>query len=324
MPIHIADPQPARTTPAPSTARRRAGTLSLIAAICAYALIVFGGIVRITGSGMGCGDDWPRCNGEWIPAFTLETLIEYTHRLLAAGIGLVVLTVLGYAWLQRAEPGVSGRAGMLRPVALATALLVIQALLGALTVRMELPTEVTVAHFVTALIFMAALIVAAVRGGAFGEAGAGGDLRDARLATAAAAIGFGVVAFGAVTANLPGAPAACTGFPLCSGALIPPPGALPAEIHWAHRVAAFALFALAASAAWATRRPPTSRRLRLAAFATAALIALQIGVAAALVLLRLPPSLQTLHLAVGAAVWCALIVQAAIARTGVAKSNPVT
>ncbi|MBA2458138.1 MAG: COX15/CtaA family protein, partial [Gemmatimonadales bacterium] len=31
----------------------------------AFGLIVLGGIVRITGSGMGCGDHWPRCNGEW-------------------------------------------------------------------------------------------------------------------------------------------------------------------------------------------------------------------------------------------------------------------
>src|SRR5206468_9401391 len=54
-----------------------------------YLHLVFGGIVRISGSGMGCGDHWPRCNGSWIPPFNDATvMIEYTHRLLAL---LVVL-----------------------------------------------------------------------------------------------------------------------------------------------------------------------------------------------------------------------------------------
>jgi len=296
-----------------------------MAAVYTYALVVFGGIVRISGSGMGCGDDWPRCNGEWIPTFTLETFIEYMHRLLAAGIGLVILAVLGYAWMQRGRPGIAGRDGVLRPLALAGVLLIAQALLGAITVRLELPTEVTVAHFVTAMVFMGVLIVAAVRGGIFGDPAGGADRRDFRLALAATVIGFLVVGFGAVTANLPGAPAACTGFPLCSGALLPPAGALPAEVHWAHRLAAFALFALSAGAAWATRRAPTSRRLRVAAFTATGLIATQLGVAAALVLARLPQSLQALHLAVGAAVWFALVVWVALARRElVALRHPLT
>lgn len=312
------------TGDAGAAATRRAGLLALIAAAYTYALVVFGGIVRITGSGMGCGEDWPRCNGEWIPPFTFETVIEYTHRLLAAGIGIVVLGVLGYALLKRTSPGMAGRGGLLRPFGLAAALFVFQAVLGAVTVRLELPTEVTVAHFITAMLFIATLIVAAVRGGVFGDvhdhrAGHGAS-KASTWAFTSAAIGLVVVAFGAVTANTAGAPAACMGFPLCSGSLLPPAGAVPAEIHWAHRVAAFTLLFVALTAALAAVRADSARPVRRAAWAAVGLIVLQLVVAAVLVLMALPPFLQALHLAVGAAVWFALVVWAAQARRQVATS----
>ncbi|MEE8267343.1 MAG: COX15/CtaA family protein, partial [Gemmatimonadales bacterium] len=60
------------------------------------ALIVLGGVVRITGSGMGCGDYWPRCNGEWFPALDLPTFIEIFHRWVAA---LVSILVVAAAWI---------------------------------------------------------------------------------------------------------------------------------------------------------------------------------------------------------------------------------
>jgi heme A synthase len=305
-----------------SAARSRAGLLALVAAVYTYALVVFGGIVRITGSGMGCGEDWPRCNGQWIPAFTFETTIEYTHRLLAAGIGIVVLGVLGYAFMKRSTPGMAGRGGLLRPFGLAAALFVLQALLGAVTVRLELPTHVTVAHFIMAMLFIATLIVAAVRAGVFGEVGSAVTpdplaKRAAMWAFTTAAVGLIVVAFGAVTANTPGSPPACTGFPLCSGSLLPPAGAVPAEIHWAHRVAAFTMLFVSLAAALAAHRARSPSPVRRAAWTAVGLIIAQLVVAAVLVLMALPPALQALHLAVGAAVWFALVVWSAQARRAV-------
>jgi heme A synthase len=304
---------------APPPERRRLGLLALFAAIYTYALIVFGGIVRITGSGMGCGDDWPRCNGQWIPEFTLETLIEYTHRLLAAGIGLVVLAVFAYGLLHRRKPGFSGPGGVLRPLALGAVLLVLQIALGAITVRLELPTEVTVAHFVTALLFMATLVIAAVRSGILGETSAHRvDARAARtaarVATVAAGLGLLLVALGAVTANTPGAPQACQGFPLCNGQLMPRASAAGVHIHWTHRIVAYILALHVLGATFATYRRDAARAVRRAAAATTVLVLAQIGVAAALVLAFLPRSLQALHLAVGAAIWFALVVWAALAR----------
>ncbi|WP_375770255.1 COX15/CtaA family protein [Archangium gephyra] len=58
------------------------------------AVVLWGAFVRATGSGAGCGDHWPVCNGEVVPrAPTLQTLIEYTHRL-TSGLALVLAVVL--------------------------------------------------------------------------------------------------------------------------------------------------------------------------------------------------------------------------------------
>jgi heme A synthase len=308
--------KPAALSPA-APERRRLGLIALFAALYTYALIVFGGIVRITGSGMGCGDDWPRCNGQWIPEFTLETLIEYTHRLLAAGIGLVVLAVFAYALVIRGRPGVAGRGGLLRPLAAGAALLVLQIALGAITVRLELPTEVTVAHFLTAMLFMATLLVTAVRSDVLGvrsDVDPRVARKAARAAVAAAGLGLLVVALGAITANMPGAPQACQGFPLCNGSLMPEARAPTVHIHWTHRLLAFLLFFQVIGAALGAHRRGAARSVIRAAVLAAALVVAQLAVAAALVLSFLPRSLQALHLAVGVAVWFALVIWFALAR----------
>jgi heme a synthase len=58
------------------------------------AVVLWGAFVRATGSGAGCGDHWPVCNGEVVPrAPTVQTLIEYTHRL-TSGLAMVLAVVL--------------------------------------------------------------------------------------------------------------------------------------------------------------------------------------------------------------------------------------
>src|SRR5437870_13884854 len=80
---------------------RRFARLAWAAAACTYLLIVLGAIVRITGSGMGCGDHWPLCNGRLLPPLDLPTLIEYAHRLAAALVTILVAATAGYAWVLR-------------------------------------------------------------------------------------------------------------------------------------------------------------------------------------------------------------------------------
>lgn len=63
------------------------------------AVILFGAWVRITGSGAGCGSHWPTCHGEIIPRDpSMETIIEYTHRLTSGFLGFMTLFLVSWAW----------------------------------------------------------------------------------------------------------------------------------------------------------------------------------------------------------------------------------
>ena len=286
--------------------RRRWGRLALASAVAAWLLIVLGGWVRITGSGMGCGPDWPLCNGELIPLMDLPTFIEWSHRLVAAVVGLMVAGVALHAWW----PGRDGDWSRPRRYSAAAGILVVvQVLLGAVTVRLELPPTSVVLHLGTAMALLAVLLA----GGALAVAGGRVRLPDgaARTGWAGAGAGFAVVLLGALVANLEAAPA-CQGFPLCNGSVLPA-GGWRIQLHWLHRLAAYALVAWCL---WLPRhlrrRRPGDAAARRWALAAAALATVQLGVGAAMVLGGLPQGLRALHLAVGAALFGALVVTAAL------------
>src|SRR5690348_3342153 len=164
--------------------------LAWTGASLALALIVLGGVVRITGSGMGCGDHWPRCDGQWFPPLDLPTLIEIGHRWVAALVSLVVLAVAVVGWRRhRNEPALRN------PALLALALLVIQVLLGAVTVKLALPPWIIITHLANAMVLLATLMVVALRAGEAGTAASVASPsttrhRAHRLVLATAALGF--------------------------------------------------------------------------------------------------------------------------------------
>lgn len=85
------------TNPAPGTARRRAALARFAWGVLAYCLLVvaWGAFVRATGSGAGCGDHWPTCNGNVIPRpQSAATVIEFTHRLMSGATLLLVIGLL--------------------------------------------------------------------------------------------------------------------------------------------------------------------------------------------------------------------------------------
>src|SRR5213594_2778525 len=275
---------------------RRFTRLAWTAATFTYLLVILGAIVRITGSGLGCGEHWPLCNGKLLPPLDLPTMIEYGHRLAAAAVSVLVLALAAYAWwLQRgagSPKGVPGGPGERYPpdgtAYVALGLLILQVLLGAVTVKLRLPPWTVILHLGTAMLLLATLIVAAR-----------GRPRDppSRAGLAALTLGFVAVLFGALTANL-GAASACLGFPLCNGQVVPAGNYLQL-IHWVHRLLAYTLFGYVWW--WALR---TRNR---GAWWAVALVTVQVAVAAAMVLLALPPPLQAAHVAVGAAVWGGLV-----------------
>ena len=265
--------------------------LAWTAATFTYLLIILGGIVRITGSGLGCGEHWPLCNGKLLPPLDLPTMIEYAHRLVAAAVSVLVAGLAGYAsWLRRrAGSGDRYLPGIAPYVALA--LLVAQVVLGAVTVKLRLPPWTVILHLGTAMLLLATLIVIA-KGTT--DAPRSPGLRPGLVALV---LGFVTVLFGALTANL-GAATACLGFPLCNGQLVPAGNYLQ-HVQWTHRLLAYTL---AGYVVWWAIRTKTR-----GAWCVVALVALQVAVAASMVLLGLPQPLQAAHVAVGAAVWAALV-----------------
>ncbi len=279
--------------------------LALLTTAFAYALIVLGAVVRITGSGMGCGDDWPLCNGHVIPPLDdLPTLIEWSHRLAAAGASALVIALAGRAWLKRRELGVAGRGGALRPALLAALLLVVQVLLGAVTVWLELPAPMVTVHLATALGLLAAVIVVAIR--ASQPMGPPPSTAAARGTSAALVMAALTLLLGGLTASTH-AGFACQGFPLCSGRLWPAVESGLAQIQWVHRLAAYALVLhLMGLAVRFRKRGESPVAQRLVWLALAAALA-QVVVAAVMVLRFLPAEWRALHAAVGTAVWVAVV-----------------
>ncbi len=129
--------------------------LSLATAVSVYVLIVLGGVVSSTGSGLAC-PDWPLCHGEVIPALTANVLIELTHRIWTIVVTILVVTTMAFAWSKYRWPS--------RMTAFSTLtfiLLLGQIILGMITVNTKtLPIAVTSHLAVATLVFASALITA--------------------------------------------------------------------------------------------------------------------------------------------------------------------
>ncbi|MEO7973730.1 MAG: COX15/CtaA family protein, partial [Thermoanaerobaculia bacterium] len=101
------------------------------------AVIVWGGFVRASGSGAGCGAHWPLCNGVVVPQDPkIETLIELGHRL-TSGLALVAVVALGVWMLRRSSKATAEGRGMRRLAWLAMAFIFGEAALGAGIVLLE-------------------------------------------------------------------------------------------------------------------------------------------------------------------------------------------
>jgi len=299
--------------PPPPDPTRLLRRLAWAGAVLSFGLIVLGGVVRITGSGMGCGDHWPRCDGVWFPPLDLPTMIEIGHRWAAALVSIVVLAMAAVAWTRhRSERRLRD------PATLAVIVLIVQVLLGAVTVKLSLPPAVVIIHLANAMVLLAVILVTALRATKPGASPTATQVTGAhsaplrhsahRLVMGTAALGFAVILFGAQVANFH-AGLLCLGFPLCNGSMLPPATPM-AFLPWVHRALAFGFLAVVVglAARLCRRTDPASRALRQSVALVAAATVLQIAVAAAMVLELLPPTLRALHLLVGTLVWAALVI----------------
>jgi heme A synthase len=297
--------------------------LSYIALGLAFAQIIFGAIVRITGSGMGCGDHWPLCHGYLFPPLDrIDLIIEVTHRYIAAAVTFAILALLGVAYTRRGERGVGGPGGVLRTAALAAGLVVVAAVFGGITVKLSLNPYVIATHLAIAMTLLAVLSVAVVRSGGWGFDGAVVESpRTYRAARGAVVLAFLAVVMGALTANIAGANVSCQGFPWCTSVAVP---GGPLHIQITHRVIAFLLlFHLIGMVVAGRKRGATGVVQRATVLALGAVV-LQILIAATLVELHLPPVWRSLHQAVGTLVWLTVFTLAMLAKFAQPATAPVT
>jgi heme A synthase len=132
--------------------------LSLLTVAAVYLLVVVGGVVRGTGSGLGC-PDWPLCYDQlFAPAGNAGAWIEWTHRALAALIGVLVLGLVILAVRSYRE-----RREILWPTIAALVLTVFQAVLGKITVDTGNAGEWVTAHLATAMVLLGLLAYLAIR-----------------------------------------------------------------------------------------------------------------------------------------------------------------
>lgn len=278
-------------------------SLALVTALMTVGLIMVGGVVRVTDSGLGCGNQWPLCNGTIFPPLdNLNAWIEWLHRLFAALIGVFgILTLIAAIRSSR-----KGERLALGATITAAILYLLVATLGAITVKLELPPTVVTLHLGAAMLLLAALLTAAISSRYQAAAVYPRDSFTA-LAYTTTALSFVIILTGALVRGS-GATLACLDWPLCNGALFPVGQGQLAVIHMLHRVAVLALgvtLVLLVWNAWSQRRG----NLNVRTFALLALVAYlaQAGIGAMYVISRAAPLWGAGHVLFAALTWGALV-----------------
>lgn len=287
-------------------------------AVAAYNLLVvgWGALVRATGSGAGCGRHWPDCNGEIVPVSPrLETAIEFTHRA-TSGVALVLVVAL-VVWAFRAFPRRHPARGA---AAASLAFLVAEALVGAGLVLFGWVARdpsaargwVMAVHLTNTFLLLASLALTAE------WSRHPGGLTTAGRGALPALLGAALVAL--LLGGVTGAVAALgdTLFPPASVAAglrqeLGPEASLLLRLRLLHPAAALLAAAAVAACARAALRTRPGPRVRRAAHAALALVAVQLAAGAANVLLLAPVPLQVAHLLLADLVWLSVVLLAAAA-----------
>jgi heme a synthase len=284
--------------------------LSFFAAFVAAStavLILAGGLVTSTGSGLSV-PDWPNTYGWFMWTFPVDNMVggilyEHSHRLIASTVG-VLITILAL-WLWRAEP----RRWVRNLGFVALGAVIVQGILGGITVLWFLPDPVSIAHASLAeVVFCLTVTIALVtssgwKGGYLQRAASMTDDRVLqKLGIVTTAIVFLQIVIGA-TMRHTGAGLAIPDFPLAFGRFIPPHWTTAVAIHFAHRVGALVVgILLVATAGHVFYHHPHRRELRRPAGLLLVLLVLQVTLGAFNVWTALHFIINSLHVVTGASV----------------------
>ncbi|MDQ3068950.1 MAG: COX15/CtaA family protein [Acidobacteriota bacterium] len=266
-------------------------------------LIAAGGMVTSTDSGLSV-PDWPNTYGQFMFSFPMKHMVggifyEHGHRLIASAVGMLTIVLAVWIWK------VDDRRWMRRFGFLALAAVIVQGVLGGITVLYFLPAPVSVAHAGLAEIFFCMTIAAAVFTSAWWRQPSPAAVDDGMLRRGAAAttlIVYLQILIGAAMRHT-GAGLAIPDFPLAFGRLVPPFWNAAIAIHYAHRVGAvivtLAVLALAGHILYHHRG---RREIARPAIGLLHLVVAQIALGALVVLSGRNEVINTAHVVNGALV----------------------
>jgi heme a synthase len=271
-------------------------------------LIAAGGMVTSTGSGLSV-PDWPNTYGWFMFSFPVDKWVggifyEHSHRLIASTVGF--LTVILAVWTWRVDP----RPWVRKLGFAALGAVILQGLLGGLTVLLFLPAPVSIGHAGLAqLFFCTTLSLAVFTSPSWSRAPVHGVLSPhgtpsalRRLATTTTVLIYLQILLGATMRHTEAGLAIPT-FPLAFGHLLPPTWSAPIAIHFAHRVAALVVAtAILATAVHVRKHHKSERDLVRPAMLLVVLVATQIMLGAFVVWSALQPIVNTMHVVNGALV----------------------
>ena len=287
-------------------------------------LTALGGIVRVTGSGLAC-PDWPGCYGAVIPSGDFgefaphQVWLEWTHRLVAAIMGLIILGYAVAAWRRYRD-----RTRVWLPAALAIPFLALQVVLGGLTVTERLEELIVTLHLATAMLIL--MLVGFSWLGTFDwravttedEAPLGSNSPSqarnyARLALVTAILVYAVVVVGSYVTHVgagpdagahvgPGGAACGNNWPLCYGGLFP--DGEYAQWNMGHRfLVLFGGVALFAASMGVVMLRPRGRGLTFMVHGAATVYVAQIFIGAAMIWINFDAWARALHLSMGSITW---------------------
>ncbi|HYV57315.1 MAG TPA: COX15/CtaA family protein [Candidatus Nitrosopolaris sp.] len=279
----------------PEPSSRGLHRLAVVTASATVLLLFAGGLVTSTGSGLAV-PDWPLSFGQVFPPMVGGVLFEHGHRLVATTVGCLTLALALWTVLREPRPGVRAL-GLLMLFAV-----ILQGVLGGVTVLYRLPLAVSVAHACLAQIFFClAVTLAVVTGEGWRRVGPPPISRHApalpTLAALTTTVVFAQIVVGALMRHMK-AGLAIPDFPLSFGRLVPPLATPLIAVNFVHRVGALLVVVLVG---WtAVRVAADAVTLRRLALQAVVLVGLQITLGALTIWSARAVLPTTTHLVVGA------------------------
>ena len=221
--------------------------MAIVTCIGMFIVLLQGALVTQTESGRGCGDDWPLCHGKFVPAYTLESIIEYSHRIISGVVGLLVIatTIAIFLRLRQRDVRIYAVGALFFTL--------LQAALGAAQVMNPQSDVILALHFGFSLLAFTftLLIVTAVNDALKAERAQETGEQSIPAAVVTRRFQFAVwlttlytyfvVYTGALTSHKDAA-GGCLGFPLCNGEFIPSSLSGVTAVAFTHRTSAYLLF----------------------------------------------------------------------------------